>query len=156
MNPLLLARIGICAALFAAGWLANGWRLNTEAAELQAALSAKTQEAEAQARAQEFEFATNARKAADAYRTNVARAQAAAASAAAGLDGLRDAIANAPGAACPAAGAASGVDAAGAFRELFGACAATLSAVAQEADRLEARLTGLQDYVRAINPEPKP
>lgn len=124
----------------------------SERAKAAAVIATKTAEAEKAEREREFQFAEATRKAADAYAKNVARQQAAAAGARADLDSLRDAIASAPGPACPASSAARGPDADGAFRELFGSCAANLQALAQEADRLEAKLTGLQDYVRSVTP----
>lgn len=136
---------------------ATGATLAAERANAAAVIAAKTAQAEQAARDQEFEFAESARKAANVYARNVARHQAAAAGARAELDGLRDAIDSSPaGAACSAAGTARGPDVAGVFRELFGACAATLQSLAGEADRIEGKLTALQEHVRATQPKGNP
>jgi predicted phage gp36 major capsid-like protein len=120
-------------------------------AEQQAAIEAATAEAERQARAQEQAFADNARKASDEYTRKVNAARAAAADARTALDGLRDTIAAAP--TCSAgqsAAPASGPNGAGnIYAELLGSCATTLQGLAAEADRLEGKLTGLQDYIKA-------
>lgn len=69
----------------------------------------------------------------------------------AALDGLRDTLASAKQSNNPPA--ACRVDAGGAERELLGQCATTLVRVAQEADRVEGKLNGLQDYVtRVVKP----
>lgn len=123
-----------------------------ERATAAAVIATKTAQAEQAEREREFQFSEQARKAADEYARHVARQKAAAAGARAELDSLRDAIAASPASpACTGASAPRGIDAAGGtFRELFGSCAATLQSLAQEADRLEGKLTGLQSYVQSI------
>lgn len=63
------------------------------------------------------------------------------------LDSLRDTLSaqqnNNPPASCR-------IDAGGAERELLGQCATTLVRVAQEADRVEGKLNGLQDYIKQV------
>jgi hypothetical protein len=128
-----------------------------EQATAAAVIATQTAQAEQAARDQEFQFAEAARKAADEYAQNVARQRAAAAGSRAELDRLRDALAtSAPGAACPGASAPRGPDVAGTLRDLLGSCAATLQDLAAEADRLEGKLTGLQDHVRATQPKGTP
>lgn len=122
------------------------------AAEQRAAVEAATAAAEAQARQQEQQWAESVRSAADAYNANLARARAGADAARSELDRLRTAVAGT--ASRPASGAASspaaagGSDGAAQLRLVFGECAAAISEVAAHADRCEARVKGLQDYVR--------
>lgn len=67
------------------------------------------------------------------------------------LEQLRDNLAARDRAAAQAAATSTGIDAGtGPERELFGACAQTLVRLAQEADRLEATVVGLQQYVRGV------
>ena len=66
------------------------------------------------------------------------------------LDGLRNQLAAIDSAASKTPTTAPGIDGAGAERQLLGACAATLVGLAKEADRIEAKLTGLQDHVRSV------
>lgn len=66
------------------------------------------------------------------------------------LGSLREQLAARDRADASAASAASGADAARAERELLGSCAGALVGMAQEADRVEAKLSGLQDYVRSV------
>jgi len=66
------------------------------------------------------------------------------------LDSLRNDLAARDRAATAAPSAASRADASGAERELLGSCAGALVGVAQEADRIEAKLGALQDYVRSV------
>ncbi len=80
------------------------------------------------------------------------KAATAAVGAQSALDGLRDTLAAAP--ACPApSDPAAASRAAGAARlesELLGHCAQALVGLAAEADVLEARIVGLQSYVRDV------
>lgn len=122
----------------------------TQRAEQLAAAQARA-DMERQAREQERTYADNARKAADTYRTALARTQASAAAAGAELDGLRDALA-AAGDAAPPAAAGRGADDAAAARGVVGECAGALARVAAAADACEARLSGLQYYVRGVSP----
>lgn len=81
------------------------------------------------------------------FQIEKAKLQAKSDSANAALNGLRDTLNSAktdnPTAACR-------VDAGGTERELLGQCAATLVRLAKEADRVESKLTGLQDYVNQV------
>lgn len=46
----------------------------------------------------------------------------------------------------------SGVDGSSTYKELFLTCSRTLQSMAEEADGVSNRLSGLQDYVKAIKP----
>jgi len=122
------------------------------AAEQRAAVESATAQAEALARQTEQQWAANARSAADAYTANLTRARAGADAARSELDRLRAAVAGT--AAAPASGSASGAAAAGGsdgaagLRIVVGQCAAALQALAGTADQCDARVKGLQDYIR--------
>lgn len=150
----------LAAILAWGGWQKHRAERSTKAAavaEQRAAVEAATAEAERQARAQEQEFADRARSAADAYSKQVAEVRASAGRARVGLDSLRDAISAAPACpASPAAAAASGVDATAGLRIVVRECAAALSQVAEAADASDARLTALQQYIKAIQPDAAP
>lgn len=123
-------------------------------AEQAAAVQAVAAAEQAKAREREAELNEATRKAADAYRSDLARRAAAAAAVRADRDRLLDAVAATPGtcAAAPGAAAASGIDGAAALRVVVRECTAALSQVAEAADAADARLIGLQDYVRATRP----
>jgi len=124
------------------------------AAEQAAAVHAVAATEQAKARQREAALSEATRKAADAYRSDLARRSAAAAAVRADRDRLLDAVAAAPGA-CPSgagASAPSGADGAAALRLVVRECAAAVQALAETADNNAARLKGLQDYVRAIQP----
>lgn len=125
--------------------------LKEEIATDKATIATATAAAEKEARIRESEMADAARKASDAYQSNLNRARAGASAALSELDGLRSALnATSPGA--PASAASSGAYAAGGpERELLGTCAATLQGMAAQADRLESKVIGLQDYVRGLS-----
>jgi cell division septum initiation protein DivIVA len=124
--------------------------LKQEAAEQRAALATATAAAEKEARTREAEMADAVRKASDVYAQNLKRAQAGAAGALSELDSLRNAI-NATSPAAPASAASSSTNGTGGpERELLGACAATLQGMAAQADRLESKVIGLQDYIRSL------
>lgn len=118
-----------------------------------AARTAAALKAEQEAREKESKLLA-ARQASEAkYVQEKRKAAAAAAAAGSELDRLRDELAAAPpgGKACsdPAApGRADGR--AGLERELLGHCAQALVGLASEADGLEARLVGLQQYVKNV------
>lgn len=127
------------------------------AAEQAAAVSAATVAAQAAAREREHALNTSAQEAADAYRAREARLRRDAAAVRSERDQLLDAVATAG--ACPAgagASAAGGVDAAAGLREVVRQCVGALAQVAEAADASDARLSGLQDYVRAVGLAPAP
>lgn len=122
-------------------------------AEQAAAVHAATAAAQAAARASEAALNESARRAADAYQANLSRVRRDADAVRSERDRLLDAVATAG--TCPAspgAAAASGVDAAAGLREVVRQCVGALAQVAEAADASDARLTGLQDYVRAVLP----
>ncbi len=128
-----------------------------EQAKASAAAHAAAAAAERRARDLEQAYTANVRSAADAYATNMQQARAAADRARSGLDGLRHAVAAIP--ACPAASdptPTGRTDATAGLRLVVGECAAVLSQVAEAADACDARLTGLQGYVRATQPPKDP
>mgnify|MGYP000852516125 CR=1 FL=1 len=128
-----------------------------EQAKASAAAHAAAADAERRARDLEQTYTANVRSAADAYAVNMQAARAAADRARSGLDGLRHAVAVIP--ACPAAAdpaPAGRADATAGLRLVVGECAAALSQVAEAADACDARLTGLQGYIKAIQPQRDP
>lgn len=66
------------------------------------------------------------------------------------LDGLRSALTARDSSTTEAAPTACRIDAGRAERELLGLCAANFVGLAKEADRIEAKLTALQDYIKSI------
>lgn len=147
----------------AAALVWGGWQRHTatvatrqaEQAKASAALQAAAAQAERQARQLEQTYTAHVRSAADAYATNLRAARAAADRARLGHDGLRDAIAAAPGcAAAPSAAASGRPDGAAELRAVLGSCVASLRDVAAVADEDAAKLKGLQDYIRAIGAAP--
>lgn len=122
------------------------------AAEKAAAVQAVAAAEQAKAREREAELSDATRKAADAYRSDLARRAAAAAAVRADRDRLLDAVASGTCPAAPGAAAASGIDGSAALRVVVRECTTALSQVAEAADASDARLKGLQDYVRATRP----
>lgn len=120
------------------------------AAEQAAAVQATAAAEQAKAREREAALSEATRKAADAYRADLSKRTAAASAVRADRDRLFDALAagpaNAPGAGASAPG---GIDGTAGLRVVVRECAAALSQVAAAADACDARLTGLQDYVKA-------
>lgn len=152
--------VWLIAALLAwGGWQRHNATVSTrqaEQAKASAAAHAAAASAERQARELEQTYTTNARSAADAYAKNLQSARAAADRSRNGLDGLRVAIASAPGA-CQAGKAPSapgGFDGAAELRTVLGRCAASLQQLAAVADEDAAKLRALQDHVIAIGVAP--
>lgn len=148
----------IAAALAWGGWQRHRAISATEAraaAEQAAAISAATAAAEQAAREREHALNTSAQKAADAYRSREARLRRDAAAVRDERDRLLHAV-DAAGA-CPAGAGASapgGADAAAGLRAVVRQCVGALAQVAAAADASDARLMGLQDYVRAVGLAP--
>lgn len=144
------------AALLAAAALAGvqTWRLHsmqTERAEERAQLQAERADAEARARQAEQLMAEGARKAAQTYAQHIDKARAAAGSARTELDRLRHSLGTPPERdAAQDAAATAGTDDATRARLVVGRCAATVQRLAEAADTCESRLTGLQEWARAV------
>lgn len=140
------------------GWQRHRATSATEAravAEQAAAVSAATAAAQAAAREREQALNAKAQEAADAYRAREARLRRDAAAVRTERDQLLDAVSTAG--ACPAgagASAAGGADAAAGLRAVVRQCVGALAEVAAAADASDARLSGLQDYVRAVGLAP--
>jgi hypothetical protein len=150
---MLRALAAACLLLLAVAGVQT-WRLQAERAERAAEVLAQAQARatlEAQARQLERTHADNARRAADTYRAHLARLQGSAAAAGAELERLRDDLA-AGGSASEAAATGRGADDADPARRVVSECAGALAQVAAAADACEARLTGLQAYVRGVSP----
>jgi hypothetical protein len=131
------------------------WRLDSAQKQIlteHAALEKTRADAEAQARQKEAEYAANVQQASRVYSANVAKAHAGAASASDALDGLRNAISSGTATADPLA--AARVDDLARARLVVNDCAGVVQKMAATADDLEARLIGLQEYVKAIQPKP--
>lgn len=145
----MLARI-LCAVLLAAlaALAVQTGRVRSLSKQLAAQELAQAQQVAA-AMADHIHRADQAQKAADAYAVRARRAASDAAGARSELDRLRDTL-TAAGPSDAAASAAGRADDAGRARAVVGECAAALQTVAAAADTCESRLTGLQDYVRAV------
>lgn len=115
--------------------------------------TAKALKAEQEARAKEQLLLAQRQQVERKYIDEKRKAADAAIASKSALDSLRYEINNAPAPSCPAndPSAASRI-ASGARleRELFGACATALTELAQEADRLETIIVGLQQYVKNV------
>lgn len=123
--------------------------LKEEAAQQAAALAIATAAAEKEARTREAEMADAARKAADVYAKNAARIRASADGARSELDGLRNALA-AAGPAPESPASAAGTDDATRARFVVGQLANAAAQVSAAADACEVRLSGLQEWARAV------
>lgn len=150
MNYIVATALGV--VLSAAGtWQVQNWRWSAQVEKIERRHAELMQHAEADARAKEKEMQANAERIAyeSENKTTQLVVQSAAASRAA--NGLRNEIArlNArPAPACPEA-AAIAVEASTA-RDVLGECSEKYRAVASEADRLSAQVTGLQDYATGV------
>lgn len=107
-------------------------------------------EASEAARAREQELHDEVESVKRQYMQQVESDRRAGAGARAELKRLRDALAARERAAAEGGAAAGRADDAAAERAILGSCAAELVDVAREADRIAARLGGLQNYVRKI------
>lgn len=118
-----------------------------------AELTAKTLQAEQEARKKEQALIAARQQSEKRYVDEKRKAETAALASQSALDSLRNTLASTPSG-CPAgADPAAASRAAGVTRlerDLLGACAQALTDLAAEADRLEARLVGLQNYVKDV------
>jgi hypothetical protein len=147
------------AAVAALGvWQVQDWRFNARISQMQEAHEVNLRKSAEAARAQEQALSAAKQKAEEAYAFEKRKADVAARSARAELDGLRNELYAIP---APALGSSSNpttttrTDGASIERRLLGECAATLVEVASGADRLAAQLVGLQGYVRNVCVAPK-
>ena len=145
-HPLLI--IAIVLSGLAVGWVSRDYVADNEMAAIKAEHAQAVAQELAKARSKEHEYVANLHEASKAYAANQRVLRARVADARGELDSLLDATKTRADAA-PAPTAPGGTDGERTAWQLFGACARTLQAVAAEADRLEAKLTGLQDYVEA-------
>lgn len=156
MTILLSPRFWLAAAILAALAISHGMAYKTGRATIRAEWdkdkterTAQALKAEQDARAKEQALQAEKTKVEARYAAEKKRNASAAASLNTELDGLRNALAAVEASANT--GTASGANGAGRLeRELLGHCAAALVGLAKEADRLETKLIGLQDYVRGV------
>lgn len=116
-----------------------------------AARVAQAMAAEQAARAREQQLVAERQKAEEVYVQQKRKAAAAVAGALTELDRLRDELAAPGGRACKDPAAPAGAyGGAGLESDLLGHCATALVRMAQEADRLETVVVGLQGYVKNV------
>lgn len=157
MNPLMLlnwrlwAALAIAVALAASHWKAysmGGAEYRARMAELQTEMLAKAATASEDARKIEQTMAAKLRKAQDDY----AKLQKINANNALALDRVRGDFETALNSRCANNPTAPGcTDGSGRLeRELFANCATALGELGKTADRLETKVVGLQEYVKAV------
>lgn len=140
----------VSAALAAWGtWQVQGWRYNSQIAQIQKAHAQLLQKAEQAARDREQALSGFRQQAEEKYVQEKNRAAAAASRARTELDGLRNAIYRSTPVTQDSA-AICRTDDTATQRELFGQCASALVGMAAEADRLAAVVLGLQGYVKGV------
>lgn len=153
----LIVGIAIALALSAGFWKAyhSGYKARDAIAQVEEAQrTAQALEASEAARKVEQELSAKVRKVSDDYRTARKNLDHLAAASSNGLRNL-EAILTAPATASSGAVASSGNHGAGGVeRELLGQCAAALAGMGKEADRLAGKVLTLQEYIRAIQPQP--
>ncbi len=158
----LYARLAAAAAaavyISGLGWKAYRTGQDGVRAEWAADIAQRTAaalEASEQARKTESELQAKVGRVDLAYQ-NQKRATATVVSAVAvGMQQLETALAAAPSPAASGAAPSCRTDGARTVeRELLGQCASQLARMGAEADGLAARVLGLQDYIRAIQPKP--
>lgn len=117
-----------------------------------AAVHAATAAEQAKARELEHQFTTRTQEAADAYRSNLATAQRAAATARTERDRLLQLVAATTAASGPGAGASSPgrADATAGLRQVLGECVGAVQTLAEAADADAQRVRGLQGHLIAI------
>lgn len=146
MNPWIV--IATVVSGLAVGWIGRDYVAENEMAAIKAEHAQAIAQELAKARSKEHEYIANLHEASKAYAANQRVLRARVADARVELDSLLDAT-KVRADAAPAPAAPGGTDGERTAWDLFGACARTVQAMAAEADRLEAKLTGLQDYVEA-------
>ena len=151
LNWRILAAVGLAVALAATHWKAysmGGAEYRAKMANLQTEMLSKAATASEENRKIEQTMAVKIRKAQDDY----TKLQKTNADNAASLDRVRGDFQTALNSRCTENPTAPGcADGTGRLeRELFSHCASALQKLGIEADRLEAKTVGLQEYVRAI------
>lgn len=152
LAALLLALAAGCWKLYHTGYQAG-------VTETQSTYQAQALEAERQARATERAKVVALNQVETRHAQTKKAAAAAADAADTELDRLRTLLATptaAPQPAGPDPAAAARADDATRARAVVGQCAAALTEMAATADTIEARLSGLQDYVRSVVGPQKP
>lgn len=154
LSPRLWLAIGLAIALAVSHGMAYKSGRAAVRAEWDKDIADRTQQAlklEQAARAKEAELQTAKQKAEERYAKQKKLDAAARAAAGAELDGLRNELAAIDSVTSKDSSTTARIDGAGRLeRELLGACAQSLADLAAEADRLETKLVGLQDYVRGV------
>jgi len=155
LNPRVWLEIAIVAIVGYVLWFAYHWAYNNGANSVQVKFDAyKAQQlaqmvqAEQDARAKEQAFNTSLENLTNAYITQKNALAAAHATNGKLLDGFNAALSSPIGKDSPAAGGTHAGT--GPEQELLGNCAAALVRLAEEADGLEARLVGLQSYIKDV------
>ena len=149
----LLALAALALALIAAGWKVHHTGYQAGVNDTQANYQAQALEAERQARATERAKVIAVNQVETRHEQTKQAAAAAAAAADTELDRLRTLLATPTSTPQPTATdptPAARADDASRARLVVGQCAGALASMAATADALEARVTGLQDYVRAV------
>lgn len=151
LNPYKwLLALGLALSMW--GWHAWDKHRAVEGAvqDVRDAYTAQALKASEAARAKEKELQAKVKGVTDAYIVERRKRVADGVATQSELDRLRDELALS-GAASQNPGTASGVyGAGGPERDLLGACATHLVRLAGEADRLESKVIGLQEYVKAV------
>lgn len=154
LSPRLWLAIGVAIALAISHGMAYKSGRAAVRAEWDKDIADRTQQAlkaEQAARAKEAELQTAKQKAEERYAKQKKLDAAARAAAGAELDGLRNELAALDSVTSKDSSTTARTDGAGRLeRELLGACTQSLADLAAEADRLETKLVGLQDYVRGV------
>jgi hypothetical protein len=147
----LLALAILTLTLIATGWKVHRTGYQAGVIATQATYQAQALEAERQARATERAKVVAVNSVQVKHEQTKQQAAAAAAAADSELERLRALLATAPPQPAPNDPTAPArTDDATQARAVVGQCATALTAMAATADTLSARLTGLQDYVRAV------
>lgn len=145
-HPLLI--IATVVSGLVVGWFMRDYVADNQMAAIKAEYAQALAESQAKAREQEQQYVRNLSQASKAYAANQRVLRARVDDARSELDSLLNAT-KARADAAPAPTAPGGTDGERTAWDLFGRCARVVQNLAAEADRLEAKLTGLQDYVEA-------
>ena len=154
LSPRLWLAIGLAIALAVSHGMAYKSGRAAVRADWDKDIADRTQQAlqaEQAARKKESDLQDAKEKAEERYARQKKLDAAARAAAGAELDGLRNELAALDSVTSKDTSTTARTDGAGRLeRQLLGACAQSLADLAAEADRLETKLVGLQDYVRGV------